>query len=64
MFDIDMIFILATSVCAFMIGKLWSNWTMPPEYIIENTIEYLIDNDFIRAKRLDDGEWEISKIDE
>jgi len=37
---------------------------MPPEYIIENTIEYLIDNDFIRAKRLDDGEWEISKIDE
>jgi len=59
---LDMIFILATSVCAFMIGKLWSS-RLSPEEVVENTIEYLIDNDYINAKKLDDGEWEIIKLD-
>lgn len=63
MFDINMIFILATSACAFMIGRAWAN-RITSEEVVENTIEYLIENNFIKAKRLDDGEWEIIKIDE
>jgi len=62
MLDINMIFILATSACAFMIGRSWA--ISSSEEIVENTIEYLIENNFIKAKRLDDGEWEIIKIDE
>lgn len=60
--DISWILLAAASFCAFMIGRLWSN-RLPPEFIIENTIEYLIANDYIRAERDEDGEWEISKID-
>ena len=45
-----------------MIGKLWSS-RLSPEEVVENTIEYLIDNDYINAKKLDDGEWEIIKLD-
>lgn len=53
--------ILGASVCAFMIGMLWSE--NRKEAIIENTIVYLVDNGFMRAQKID-GEYEILKLDE
>jgi magnesium-transporting ATPase (P-type) len=58
---ISWILILATSLCAFMIGRSWDK--MNREEIIENTIQYLIDNNFIKAKKIN-GEWEIIELDE
>lgn len=58
---ISWILILATSLCAFMIGRSWDK--MNREEIIENTIQYLIDNNFIKAKKIN-GEWEILELDE
>jgi len=62
MLDIIWILFAAASFCAFMIGRSWSN-RFPPEFIIENTIEYLIAEGFLHAERTEDGEWEISKKD-
>lgn len=50
-------FILAASGCAFMIGRAWSK--MSREFIVENTILYMIQNGYIRAKKDENGEWEI-----
>jgi len=58
---LNWIFILATSLCAFMIGRSWDK--MNREDIIETTIQYLIDNNFIKAKKIN-GEWEILELDE
>jgi len=58
---ISWILILAASLCAFMIGRSWDK--MNREEIIENTIQYLIDNNFIKAKKIN-GEWEILELDE
>ena len=51
----------AASACAFMIGRTWENNTR--DEIINNTIVYLIENNFINAKKVD-GEWEILDLDE
>ena len=58
---LNWIFILAASLCAFMIGRSWDK--MNREEIIETTIQYLIDNNFIKAKKIN-GEWEILELDE
>ena len=58
---ISWLLIAGASLCAFMIGRSWDN--MNRETIIESTIHYLIDNNFIKAKKID-GEWEILELDE
>lgn len=58
---ISWLLIAGASLCAFMIGRSWDN--MNRETIIENTIQYLIDNNFIKAKKIN-GEWEIIELDE
>ena len=58
---ISWLLITGASFCAFMIGRSWDN--MNRETIIESTIQYLIDNNFIKAKKID-GEWEILELDE
>jgi len=58
---ISWLLITGASLCAFMIGRSWDN--MNRETIIESTIQYLIDNNFIKAKKVD-GEWEILELDE
>lgn len=50
----------AASVCAFMVGKNWGNEER--DEIIENTILYLIENNFVRAKKVN-GEWELQDLD-
>lgn len=53
--------ILAASFCAFMIGR--SSNRISRENVVESVLEYLINNNFIRAKKVD-GEWEILDLDE
>jgi len=50
----------AASVCAFMVGKNWG--FEEKEEIIESTILYLIENNFVRAKKVN-GEWELQDLD-
>lgn len=50
----------AASVCAFMVGKNWG--IEERDEIIENTILYLIENNFVRAKKVN-GEWELQDLD-
>ena len=49
------------SVCAFMVGYNYSR--NKDETVINDTIVYLIQNNFVRAKKVD-GEWEIMALDE
>lgn len=58
---ISWLLIAGASLCAFMIGRSWDK--MNREIIIESTIQYLIDNNFIKAEKID-GEWEILELDE
>jgi len=51
----------AASACAFMIGKTYSHNTT--DAIIENTILWMINNNYVRAKKVD-GEWEIIDLDQ
>ena len=53
--------ILAASGCAFAIGYLYNNNTK--DEIINNTILYLINNNYVKGK-LVDGEWDIIPLDE
>lgn len=53
---ISWLLIAAASACAFMIGKTWGQMTR--EEIIESTIMYMIENNFVKAKKVD-GEWEL-----
>lgn len=49
------------SVCAFMVGYNYGK--NKDETVINDTIVYLIQNDYLRAKKVD-GEWEIMALDE
>lgn len=51
----------AASACAFMIGIVWSD--NRKEEIIENTIIYLLENNFVKGKKVD-GEIELLRLDE
>lgn len=59
---INWLLIGAASVCAFMVGWLWNS--AKNEEIIENTILYLVENGFVKAKRGSDGEIEIIPLNE
>jgi hypothetical protein len=50
----------AASLVAFIIGYNFNNHSK--EEVIEETILYLIHNNFIRAKKVND-EWEIIELD-
>lgn len=49
------------SICAFMVGYSYSK--NKDEIIINDTITYLIQNNYVRAKKVN-GEWEILELDE
>jgi|TARA_B110000908_G_scaffold165206_1_gene214289 hypothetical protein len=55
------LFIAGASVCACMIGYHYG--TNKKEDVINDTIMYLIEHKFVRAKKID-GEWEIIPLDE
>lgn len=59
---IQWLLIASASFCAFMIGKAISKRNS--DELIENTIQYLIENKFVRWKRDENGEIEIIPIDE
>lgn len=59
---INWLIIGGASFCAFMIGKLLGEQKL--ENQIEDTIVYLIENNFVHAERNLDGEWEIKQLDE
>ena len=50
------------SFCAFMIGYNYAK--LRDEDIIGNTIMYLIHNNFVRARKDSNNEWEIIPLDE
>lgn len=54
------IFVGCISICSFMIGLHWARYRN--DYLINETIMYLIHNNYIRAKKVD-GEWEILELD-
>ena len=58
---IQYILIAGASVCTFMIGLLWSD--NKREAIIESTIMYLVENNYVKAKHID-GEIELLPLDE
>lgn len=58
---INWLLIGGASFCAFMVGRIWQS--ISKEEIINNTIVYLIENNFVKAKLID-GEWEIFDLDE
>jgi hypothetical protein len=58
---VSWLIIVGASFCTFMVGKEWSK--KDQEVIIEDTIMYLIENNFIKAKR-NNGEWEIMDLDD
>lgn len=49
------------SVAAFMIGKYWS--IRDRDMAIEDTIIYLVENNFVRSRKID-GEIELIPLDE
>ena len=55
------VILIAASGCAFMAGKSYGN--RERETIIEDTITYLVENNFVRS-RLIDGEHELIQLDE
>ena len=58
---VDWILIAGACFCTFKIGRLYNN--IDRDTVIENTILYLISNNFIRAHKVN-GEWEIENLDE
>ena len=58
---VSWLLLAAASVCAFMIGKTYSHTSK--EDVIENTILWMIDNNFVRAHKNVDGEWELEDLD-
>jgi len=54
------ILLAAASGCAFMLGKFFGGGVK--EEIINDTILYLIDNNYVKAEKVD-GEWEISELE-
>jgi hypothetical protein len=59
---ISWLLIGGASLCAFMIGREVQSGK--DEQIIESTISYLCDNNYVKHKVLDDGEIELIKLDE
>lgn len=59
---IQWLIIGGAAFCAFMIGKLLGEKKLEDQ--IEDTIEYLIQEGFIKARRNGLGQWEIEKFDE
>lgn len=55
------VLILGASLCAFMIGK--NIGARKEDQTIENTINYLIENGFLRWRKTN-GEIELIKLDE
>lgn len=49
------------SVCAFMIGRHSIRNT---EQVIEDTILYLIHNNYVKAHKTAEGEWDLIPLDE
>ena len=47
------------SVCAFMVGRITNDTT---DQVINDTIMYLIENNFVRARKVN-GEWDILPLD-
>ena len=58
---ITWLLLAAACACAFMIGKTYSHNST--EDIIENTILWMIKNNFVRAHKNTDGEWELEDLD-
>jgi len=54
------VLLVAASICAFMVGRYS---TPTRERVIEDTIVYLVENNFVRAKKVG-GELEIIPLDE
>lgn len=52
---------LGASFCAFMVGRLLYQQT--EDEVIEKTVLYLIQNNFIRAQKNENDEWEILDLD-
>lgn len=52
----------AAAFCAGMMG--YSYGKQKDETIINDTIVYLIENDFLHARKTDEGEWDIIPLDE
>lgn len=50
------------SFCAFMIGKLITEKKLEDQ--IEDTIDFLIENNFVKARKNLSGEWELETLDE
>lgn len=51
----------AASLCAFMIGR---NTKPKTDDVIESTMLYLIHNNYVRARRDENGEWDLLKLNE
>ena len=49
------------SFCSFMIGRTFNS--LSRDEIIENTIVWMIDNNFVKAHKNIDGEWELEDLD-
>ena len=58
---ITWLLLAAASACAFMIGKTYSHSSK--EDVIETTILWMIDNNFVKAHKNVDGEWELEDLD-
>ena len=58
---IQWLLLAAVSGCSFMIWIVWSD--NRKEEIIENTIIYLLENNFVKGKKVD-GEIELLRLDE
>lgn len=58
---IQWLLIGGASFCAYMIGR---SSTPKVDDIIESTIVYLIHNNYVKAKRDENGEWDLIQLDE
>jgi hypothetical protein len=58
---ITWLLLAAASACAFMIGKTYSHSSK--EDVIETTILWMIDNNFVKGHKNTDGEWELEDLD-
>lgn len=63
---IQWLFISAASFAAFMIGKSWNKMSTDEvtKQVIESTIMYMVNNNFVKFKRDENGEIELLPLDE
>lgn len=57
---VSWLIILAASFCTFKLGTIWSHRSN--DEVIEETIVYLIENNFVKAQMVD-GDWELIDLD-